>query len=243
MKKESARKNGKVADDGGQHRLPALQRKFRKNNVEGWTAALGAIFGRKIPENHSWTDHAKICWVLSQLGAPNLSRVLLPTGGKTDLTLAQPAGETGCIELILGQEGLTREGRLVAKDCVAIVSPSRLEFRAADRLVMAYFRLELEPLRLSRPNSRSEGGLYDCREEVIEVAPGRYKPVTAWESASQEAGWRRVERYLGKGAFTVFAWTSPFFTHVERLGDPKIAALSDSSDFARVVRRIVKANC
>jgi hypothetical protein len=202
----------------------ASQRRYRRNNAEGWACALGLILGKRLPEEHHWTDRNKICGVLSQLGAPSLSIMLLPTGSCCELNLARPATEEGCVEL-------TYDG-----DRIAIVRPTRLEFHHVDSPLMSYFRLELAPLEPAFLGKRPADSPYSLREELVEVAPGKYERSGAWESERREDHWREVVRYLGTGTFTVFAKTSPL---PKRLGGPeKLAALSrlDSPHFLDLVK-------
>jgi hypothetical protein len=205
------------------------------DNAKGWEAALGSIFGARIPQEHEWTDRSKICWIISQLGAPNLSYMLIPTGASVEFTSACPAGEDGCIELDHGKDGIDQ-------DCISILRPTRLEFRLFDPHLMAYFRLELASLKPAFPSALPRDDVYGCREQVVEVAPGQYKKDTSWQSSDRVSSWRRVDRYIGKGTFTVFAKTSPFFDHVGRPDERTLVASLDSSRFAQQVRKVVKAN-
>ena len=202
-----------------------VRRQFEEKNIQMWKAALGSVFGSKLPATRKWTGVDEICAVLSQLGAPSLNCTYLPEGGWLELTKARRSHEAGCIELLFDHDG------------VFIVRPRSLAFQAyPPHWSMSYFRLELDALE---PTNIYPGSA-DPREELIEVAPGKYESLDRWNHDVREPGWRPVTRHL-RGTLVMFAKASPYHTHT--FNEHRSDALHDrmsATKFSRHVSQLIR---
>ena len=138
---------------------------WAKFNTE-WDKALNSLFQNQIPTSFSWQKQSDIIRVLSHMAkAPN--HMFLPYGGGLDLEDAGPGNEKDTIDLHTAGKHSCR------------VKPEILQFCHIPNTNSSFFYLSCQPLAVT--------GIYDDYddtvpvEEVIEIAPAKYRQRHVWD--------------------------------------------------------------
>ena len=197
---------------------------------EKWEAIVAALFEGTIPEAAEWTDSNDIVRVLNAISSP-VNHMFHPDGGGLDLRAAQLSRE-GTLEWA------THEGGL--KSFVHVVRPKKLTFWNPGLYKHeANFVFEVDALDpVGEEHARSE-----YVEELTEVRPGTYEPLSSWDNGYSENGdplqdARRLCRIIKDSRFAIFGKGSLYNSFTDQGFDAYSAYHNDPVKFAKIVEEM-----
>lgn len=174
---------------------------FEEKIRHQWREISERLFPLGQPSRAQWEDRTQICSVLKLASRVEaLNHMFYPTGGGMTLRDADVAPEEGMIQLRIDE------------NMFDLCAPARLIFEPyPGKPEWSYFRLELRQVQsVEDPDSPFE----DTSEEVTEIQPGCYAPLTSWFEGEHNGqplpdSARRVTRFSG-GSIVLFSTTSPY---------------------------------
>lgn len=199
---------------------------------EEWENIVAALFEGTIPSAAEWTDPNEIARVLNAISS-SVNHMFHPDGGGLDLMGAQISQEGNL-------EWATHEGGLASFAHVA--RPVKLTFwNPGSYAHEANFVLEVAALN----PVGGEHGRGEYVEELTEVRPGTYEPLSSWDNGHSEngeplQGARRLCRIIKGSRFAIFGKGSIYNSFTDKGFDAYSGYHADPVKFAAIVEEMAK---
>jgi len=193
-----------------------------------WEALLRGLFPAGVPESFEWTEPTDIAYVLNMISS-QVNHVFHPDGGGTDLIGAQITRE-GYLEWSIHENGLQTFANVSRPVKLTFWNPGKQNHEGN-------FLLEVVGLTpVGRPEDRGE-----YVEEVTEIYPGVYEPISSWGSGQTQSGQdlpvgaRRLCRVVNSARYAVFGKGSIYNSFRDRNFDAYNAHHNDPVEFRKIV--------
>lgn len=193
-----------------------------------WDGMLQGIFKGTIPESAEWTDPHEIADVFNAISG-SLNHSFHPGGGGEDINGAQVTRE-GNLEWSIHENGLETFANVVRPVKLTFWNPGKQSHEANFVLEVG----ALAPAGGSRDRSQ-------LVEELTEVWPGVYEPLSSWENGESQngdplpQGARRLCRVVAPARFAIFGKGSLYNSFRDQGFDAYDAHHNDPLEFKKIV--------